>query len=40
MEKCVDEFKSWCGLPSIHNSIDGINIESIKSRYVFPKDYY
>jgi hypothetical protein len=36
----VDEFKSWCGLPNIHDYIDGTNIEIIKSHCVFPKDYY
>jgi hypothetical protein len=39
MQDGMEEFKQWCGLPSIQGVIDGTHISISKPIY-FPKDYF
>jgi hypothetical protein len=39
MQAMMEEFKQWCGLPSVQGVIDGTRIFISKIIY-FPKDYF
>jgi hypothetical protein len=36
----LESFKSWCGLPSVHRTINKTHIIIAKPTRVFTKDYY
>jgi hypothetical protein len=40
MECGMLKFKDWCGLPSVHSTIDGLRISISKPNITFAEDYY
>jgi hypothetical protein len=39
MQQVMLDFKSWCGILSVHGATDYTHIQISKPKY-FPKDYY